>query len=269
MRKLLFAATIIAGSTFLQGCEELENLCGIKESDLKYAEGYTKHLNEAIYIYKQVDRSMRDSVLEVTGSNVIDGATCTRTADSLIIDYGTGTICADGLSRSGIIRLGFTGNYMTSSSTAGIVLSNYRQSEMMFTGSMAISNLTGGTQPNFNLSINEFTADTLELNASFQTEWLSGFDTKTNFSDDALKVTGSTSLEYTSNTESVTGTITSPVLIDASCQYTFVEGVISLVPVNSLLPEVGLDFIDGDCSNIFQAEIGCQGDVFKFSFPIK
>ena len=90
--KYLSIALLSTSILLFSGCEELENLCGISADDLNFTEDYTKQLNAAVYIYQQADRALRDSALAATGNAEIDGATCTRDQDSIIIDYGNGVV---------------------------------------------------------------------------------------------------------------------------------------------------------------------------------
>jgi hypothetical protein len=268
MRKLAFLSIIIAAISF-SGCEELENLCGIGQDDLGFAEDYNKHLNAAIYIYQQSDRAMRDSTLKVAGVAEIDGAQCTRTPDSVIVDFGNGTIGADGITRFGSYRIAYTGDYYTPGSSASLMLKNYSQGDQAYEGGISLQNITSGTNPEIEVNVANLTVDTFQLAGLMGAEWLTGFETETDTEDDAFQLKGDLTLTNTNSTDSFTGNITDPLVIENSCEFTFVGGVVDLVPSNTDFPQVSLDFLAGDCANLFTVYIDCEGNQFSFSFPIK
>jgi hypothetical protein len=268
MRKLAILSITIAALTF-SGCEELENLCGIGQGDLGFAEDYNRHLNAAIYIYQQTDRAMRDSVLKVDGFTEIDGATCTRTPDSVIVDFGNGTVGADGRTRYGSYRIAYNGEYTTPGSSASLMLKNYQEGEQAYEGGIGLTNTTSGTNPEIEVSVNNITVDSLQLGGIMGAEWLTGFETETVPEDDSFQLTGGLTLTNTSSTDEFVGTITDPLVIENSCDFTFVGGAVDLVPSNTDLPQLSMDFIAGDCSNLFTVFLDCEGNQLSFSYPIK
>ena len=268
MRKLSIITLTVLALSFT-GCEELENLCGIGADDLGFAEDYNTHLNAAIYIYQQADRALRDSTLKATGTAEIDGANCTRTVDSLIVDFGNGSIGNDGRTRYGSYRMAYTGDYMMPGSSASLKLMNYRENDQAYEGSLALSNTTSGTNPVVQVNVTEITVDTLSLSGQMAAEWLAGFETETDPADDSFQLTGGLTLANTSSNETFAGNIQSPLLIEYSCDYTFVSGVVDLVPSSPDYPQLSMDFIPGDCANLFTATLDCEGNQLKFSYPIK
>ncbi len=269
MKKGLLLA---AASSFIlmTGCEELQNLCGISADDLGFTEDYTHHLNAAIYVYQQTDRALRDADLETNGTAVIDGANCTKTADSLIVDFGNGVVGADGIVRKGSYRVGLIGEYNTPGGKANLLLKDYYSEEDLYVGNFAIENVTpsGTAQPKYNIGVNSFALDTLELNGNLSANWLAGYNTAST-TDDDFELAGGASLENTSSLDAYNGTISMPVLISTGCDYGFVSGIIGLTPTDVSLPTVELDFLDGDCANLFKATIDCEGNEFSFNLPIK
>lgn len=268
MRNLAILSITILALTF-SGCEELENLCGINQEDLGFAEDYNRHLNAAIYIYEQTDRALRDSVLEVDGFAEIDGAQCTRTPDSIFVDFGNGTIGTDGKTRYGSYRIAYSGDYTTPGSSAALVLKNYLEGDQAYEGGIGLTNTTSGTNPVIEVAVNNITVDSLQLAGNMGAEWLTGFETETAPDDDSFQLTGGLTLTNTNSSDDFVGTITNPLLIEVSCAYTFVSGAVELVPSNPDFPQLSMDFIDGDCANLFTVFLDCEGNQISFSYPIK
>ena len=267
MRKLvigILSITLLATT----GCEELEDLCGISADDLGFTEDYTNHLNAAIYIYEMSDLALRDSTLKADGSAVINGAQCTRTPDSLIIDFGNG-VSDGGVTRYGSYRMAYNGEYTDPGSSTSLKLHNFREGDQQYEGMISMSNITSGTNPEIQINVAELVADSLRLNGMITAEWLTGFDTETNPADDSFELTGGQTLTNTNSQDNFAGTITSPLRIEYSCQYTFVGGMVDLVPSNAKYPQLSMDFIDGDCANLFNATLDCDGNALSFSFPIQ
>jgi len=268
MKKSIFI-TLLAAGIALSGCETLESVCGIKAEDLGFAEDYSKHLGAAVYIYQQADRALRDSTLKAEGTATIDGASCTRDADSIIVDYGNGTACADGKVRKGSFRMAYSGDYMTPGSSASLTLKNYFESDEAYTGSIAMQNITTGTEPTINVDIIALTAADLKMDGAIGAAWQTGFETVDDDSDDQFAISGGLDLLNVATTDKFMGVVNDPLVISASCDYTFVSGSISLSSTNPAFPASSMDFIPGDCANLFTATVDCQGSPLTFSFPIK
>lgn len=268
MKKTIFITLFAAGMAF-SGCETLENLCGINAEDLGFAEDYSKHLGAAVYIYQQSDRALRDSTLKAEGMATIDGAACTRDADSIIIDYGNGTACSDGKIRKGSFRIAYSGDYMIPGSFASLTLKNYAEGDIQYTGAVAMQNVTTSTEPTIDLDILGLASADFKLDGSVGATWQTGFETTEDDADDQFALSGGLDMLNTLTTDLFTGTINSPLIISSSCDFTFVSGNVSLTSSNPDFPALGMDFIPGDCANLFIAQVDCQGNALTFSFPIK
>ena len=116
--------------------------------------------------------------------------------------------------------------------------------------------------------IPKFSLDSLELNGTLVADWLAGSSTPSVLDDD-FNLSGSAKLTNTNTTNYFDGIISTPLMVSSSCDYTFISGVVAITPSNTDLPYVSLDFIDGDCANLFNATIDCQGSPLSFSYPIK
>jgi hypothetical protein len=268
MKRLIGILASVA--VLFAGCDDLENLCGIEQDNLTFTEAYNGHLNAAVYLYQQTDRALRDSTLNATGNAWIDGANCTLTADSLIIDYGLGTVCEDGQVRRGIIRAAkFSAPYTGLDGGAEVGLSEYAENDQEYSGGLTITTVSTGSNPLQTIDFQQIQGGGYQFDGSLSAQWNSGFNTPTIGSDDALDLSGQMVLQDLASAVLFNAGIVSPLQLDAACDYTFVGGAIQLVPSTEDFPEVGLDFIAGDCANLFQASVDCEGNQLSFNYPIK
>lgn len=267
--KRLFGLLALIAVLFL-GCDDLENLCGIEQDNLTFTEAYNGHLNAAVYLYQQTDRALRDSTLNTTGNAWIDGANCTLTADSLIIDYGLGTVCGDGQVRRGTIRASkFAAPYAGLDGGAQVGLSEYAENDQEYSGGLSITTVSSGPNPLQTVEFQQLQGGGYQFDGSLSAQWNSGFNTPTLGLDDALDLSGQMVLLDLATSDQFNAAIVSPLQLDAACEYTFVGGAVQLVPTSENYPEVGLDFINGDCANLFQASVDCEGNELTFNYPIK
>lgn len=272
--KKLSILTVLAALLLFTGCEELEKLCNISAEELGFTEDFTKHFNAAVYVYQQTDRVLRDTTLENAGTAVIDGAICTRTPDSVVIDFGSGVASAlDGKIRKGSIRVGISGDYMQAGTEANLVMRSYSEEDQMYDGDIRIVNVSpNANTPALTVEVIKFQADTLKLTSTpMNAAWVSGFDSP-EANDDEFNFSGTATLENVNNAETFQGIINSgtPLNINTGCIYTFVSGVIDLVPSNpDKYPTVGIDFVDGDCANVMMVNVDCDGNSLQVPLNIK
>ena len=158
---------------------------------------------------------------------------------------------------------------MKASNSASLMLKNYREGDQAYDGGFSVANITSGTNPQIEVVVNDITADSLKLGGTMGAEWLAGFETETDPEDDSFQLTGGLTLSNTNANDDFTGTIIEPLVIETSCDYTFVGGEVELVPSNPDLPQLSMDFISGDCANLFTVFLDCEGNQLSFSYPIK
>jgi len=269
MRKTTLAI-IAASFLVLSGCETLEELCGFSADDLGFTEDYNRHLNAGVYIYQQSDRALRDADLKANNTAIIDGANVTLTTDSIIVDYGLGTIGEDGRERKGSIRIGYSGDYLVAGGTANIRLQNYFENDMPYEANVQLTNTTpsGTTMPQYGIDITSLKLDSLNLVGNLTADWIGGYATS-DFNDDDFSLGGNATLTNLNTNVDFVGTIINPLNISTSCDYTFVSGILQLVPSVEGYPIAEVDFIDGDCANLFNATIDCNGSSISSTFTIK
>lgn len=165
--------------------------------------------------------------------------------------------------------MAYSGEYTDPGSSASLKLHNFREGDQQYEGMVSLNNITTGSNTEIQITVTELTVDTLSLGGTVTAEWLAGFETQSDPSDDRFELTGGQTLTNKSSNDTFTGTITSPLVIEYSCQYTFEGGMVDLVPSNAKYPQLSMDFIDGDCANLFNATLDCDGNALSFSFPIQ
>lgn len=254
----------------INSCENLENLCGIEESNLATGEVFVTSLNHMVDVYSRVDNVSKDSLVNATGSNIIDGATCTKSNDSLIIDFGnTPVLCQDGKYRSGTIRSKVRGTYEIVGSEITSVLSNYLVNENHITGDFNLINNGPNNNPVFSVSTTSFAIDTVsEISYNFEMTWESGF-VSPELDDDIFDVSGSVTGNDYSNSVEFSSTILDPLHYVYACPNLLEKGEIELILIdNELVPTFNIDFIENDgCNNLFKSTVDCDGQPISFTYP--
>lgn len=265
-KKLMLVAALAVAFT---SCEELAELCNIQSEDLAIVETYNQHLNEAVFVYQIIDKALRDSDLSANDSATIDGVYMTTSNDSIIIDFGNGTICSDNKVRKGKILAYEPADYMIAGSQASALLSDYYVNNKAYTGNLTLTNsTTNPNNPEVSLGVTNFASADESLNVNLTSNWLTGFETINDHQDDSYSLSGAVMMTAAGSAE-LAGTITTPLLINQSCPYLFEEGVIEVVPSGLTIPQVELDFLEGDCDNLFKITIDCSGNNLSFTYPIR
>lgn len=252
------------------GCDELSELCDIQEDDLQFVETFNAQLNQAIFIYQISDKALRSEELRTNFSAIIDSALCTLVNDSILIDFGLGTFCPDGKLRKGSIRMRFEGDYMNSGGTAAIRLFSYSVNEKPYTGDFGLANISiiGGNST-IALNLMSFTTDTNTISGNVNAEWLDGFHTPDSALDDRYQLSGNLNMGSTISSFHLECVVIQPIVIDQACAYLFESGIFTLSLQEENLSEITINFIDGDCENLFQCTFDCNDNLVSFFYPIQ
>lgn len=264
----LFAIPLIASAFVLTSCEDIENICGIDEDDFAVGESYVEATGAFVGIVNSVDVALRDSVLNATGMNFIDGANCTLTSDSLFIDYGN----SSSSSRKGRIVAGYTGDYLTQGGLVGIMLDNYSVDETNITGELTIENL-GGTGGAYTLELactNLGIGSDLTFSSLMGLTWTAGYSTTYDLTDDSYTLSGTSSASSTFNNLQFSSTIAPAFVYDRTCSYGITSGEAALTLTGDSIStaSMGIDFLGADgCNNIFQLSADCDGNSITVTKP--
>lgn len=286
MNKRLFLpiAIIVAfGLTFTSGCKKFvhQNIKAASNSSL------------AILTYDDVFQQLTAAVSsemaldEMTqGTWNMNGSVCstvmldpigTGFSKTLTIDYGSGCIGPDGVSRSGKIIAMFDGNFRTEGTSIQVWFEDYTTGQYLVTGTDSIYNNgnDGSGNPLFNHTIENATiswgGQQVTWDASLVRTWLEG-DT-TNFTtpdttstmgmaglnDDIFDLVG-TATGNDGNGHPYAWATNTPLQVQTSCEY-IQSGTATVSPVN--FHEGSMDYGNGECDS--HATIEINGEVFNFT----
>jgi hypothetical protein len=206
---------------------------------------------------KEVDAAATSSGLGKTGPVItIDSASSPK---KMTIDYGTGTLCADGKTRAGRLVVTWTGRYRETGTVITITADSFYQNGNKIAGTKSVKNEGRNTAGNLyytitvsNVTLTRADGRTRTWNANRVREWIAGENTAT-WTDDVYLITGS-STGVNANGLAYSSDITTPLRVDLSCQHRLTAGVLTVTPQGKRTREV--NYGDGTCDNIFTLTIG-------------
>ncbi|MFM1876801.1 MAG: hypothetical protein RL266_2538 [Bacteroidota bacterium] len=196
---------------------------------------------------------------------------------TLTIDYGTGCIGTDGVSRSGKIIAVFDGNFRDENTTISISFDGFTNGQYSVSGTNEITNTgaDGDGNPTYSEVIRDviiaWNTQQIIWEADLSRTWVEG-DT-TNFTtdtiggtlglagleDDVFTLRG-TAVGNDSNTHPFTLEVTNSLVLPSNCEYV-TDGMMVVYPVNFNAGTV--DYGSGECDK--QATIEVDGEVFNFT----
>ena len=269
--KFLPLALVAAMFTGLNSCDDLEALCNLSEDDLGSGEVFVTSLNHMMDVYSRIDNAYKDTTLQNTGSATIDGAECTLTSDSLILDFGNGASCADGKIRKGSIRTGITADYMVAGGGASGNLSGYHVDNVLIVGSLDVMNDgPTGAYPVINVFSNSIAVgDESDVDFDMNMQWLSGFLTM-EANDDIFKVYGAIDGADLENNSLFEADIIDSLHYDYACVNYIEYGSLDLTISgdSSSVGVINVDFIESDgCNNLFMVTATCDQGPISFTYP--
>jgi hypothetical protein len=271
-KSFLYLALGAISLSTLNSCEELENLCNIQESDLGTGDVFVTSLNHMVDIYKRVDAASKDPLVTGTGSTVIDGAKCFKSADTdtLYIDFGVSeVICADGKLRKGLIWAYLIGDYNQPNGEVSAELENYFVDGTQITGDIDAKNNGPAADPDFSITTTSFIVEG-ESNVDYTLGalWEQGFTTAEP-SDDIFNVSGTVSGNDTKNNKSFSSTVIEPLHYVNACADGIEKGRMDIDLISDTTIAITIDFIESDgCNNLFEVSVDCQGSPISFTYPM-
>jgi hypothetical protein len=176
-------------------------------------------------------------------------------ADSITVDFGTqNCLCKDLRYRRGKINITYTKpHYWDSLDVITITFSNYYVNNYGISGIKTITNMGRiNGQSTFNVTVNagtitKPTGGSFTWNSNITRKWTAGENTPFFWLDDEYTYTGSSN-GFSSNGQSYTALITSPLVRQLVCPKWFVKGVLDFTP--NAKPMRSLDFGTGACDDI-------------------
>jgi len=254
---LCLSVIIIAG-VFFPSCKKKETT-----NKYSYRSAQDNATAEAIFSrsYNQISKASRQ-VGSKSSDTTIAGCPTLYISGTwpqlhLDIDFGTGCLGDDGITRRGQINTILTGLYVDSNSVVTSTFNNYYETingvDHKIQGTQIIKNL-GHNQaghPYFSVDVQNasitFAEGTINYTSQRQNEWISGYNTYMNPFDDEYNVTG------TANGTDISGaaftcTITSPLLCKfCTSIYSWIVASGKLDIENPGYPTITVDYGDGSC----------------------
>lgn len=210
-------------------------------------------VNDAL---KEVDAAARIINLSKVGPDImIDSNNALKI---MLLDYHTGTLCADGKVRAGRIYVTWKGSFRYSDSLVTIRPDSFYQNGTRLEGTKLIKyegrNDMGNLQYTItvNAKLTKANGNIVSWNAVRNREWVAGEGTTT-WTDDVYSLTGTAS-GSTSSGLLYTANITRAVIFDFGCQYRVTSGTIELLPQGKRTRII--DYGNGTCDQAFTVTIG-------------
>lgn len=206
---------------------------------------------------KEVDAAATSNGLGKTGPVVtIDSVSSPR---KMTIDYGSGTLCADGKTRAGRLVVTWTGRYRETGTVITVTPDSFYQNGNKITGTKTVKNEGRNnaghlyytvTVSNVTLTRPDGRARTWSANRV--REWIAGENTAI-WTDDVYLITGS-STGVNGNGLAYSSEITTALRVDLGCQYRLTAGILTVTPQGKRAREV--NYGDGTCDNVITLTIG-------------
>lgn len=244
IKKYTLAIITVAG-LMLTACEDQLPLDFIG-TESKVCDRYLLTEATLCNTYQIIDIALRDSLFRSQDSAVVDGAIVTKAGNIIRIDFENGAIGQDGRFRKGFIEVNELSDYRGSGGSAHADLQDYFLDEFNIAGILDLYNYGSDS---LLMTISNFKAtDSLEVNASKSIYWTSGFNTS-NIADDKYNIRGQAHGEYGSGSMDVLSS--TPLVIDRSCSYRALSGILDLSLHGDSLESTGtIDFINDGCENL-------------------
>lgn len=271
LRSSVLAALLMV-AVFSTGCKKVvhQNIQAASNSSvaiMAYNDVF-KQLHAAMSFGMELDQSPASWTIPgglcATATLLPTGAAFPKT---LTIDFGSGCIGPDGISRSGQIKATFQNNFSAEGSTAEVLFVNYTTGQYALSGTYTVTR-NGATQFSENVADAVIAWGTREVRweAELTRSWTAGdttdfttFGNMDGLNDDLFELTG-TAEGNDSNTHPFSLEILTGLVLPADCQY-ITEGTLSIYPTN--FNEGTVDYGSGECD--IQSTIEVDGEVFNFT----
>jgi hypothetical protein len=283
-KKVLFPVfSLLAIAVVFSGCKKFVH------QNIQAASNSSVALIAYNDVFEQINSAISYEVAldEMTnGSWNMHGTLCTDVSLSplgtsfpktLTIDYGTGCIGTDGVTRSGKIIAVFDGNFRDENTTIDVSFDGFTNGQYALSGTNEMKNTgtDGDGNPTFTETIRgaviAWSTQQVIWEADLNRTWVEG-DT-TNFTtdtiggtlglagleDDVFALRG-TAIGNDSNTHPFTLEVTNSIVLPSNCKY-ITDGILVVSPVNFNAGTV--DYGSGECDK--QATIEVDGEVFNFT----
>jgi hypothetical protein len=192
----------------------------------------------------------------------IDSVGITKT---LTIDFGAGTSCKDGRTRSGQIVATWNGRYRDSGTVITITFKNYTVNGDKVNGTKTVTNLGHNSRGNLHYSVVVTGASiatstgTISWQSTRDREWVAGESTF-DWSDDVYNITGSASGTNRKG-QTFTITIVKPLVVALNCRW--IEAGSFDITTSASASTGTVDYGSGNCDD--QATFEYNGKTYDFT----
>lgn len=174
---------------------------------------------------------------------------------TMTIDYGTGCTSTNGITRKGKLVVSMSGKLRDAGSVISVTFDNYSVNGYTLTGTYALTPMiVAGGGVNYSVAITNgsitLPSGTIYAYTANETFTQTGGIGTPTVTDDTYQITGS--FTYSANGNSITGTVTTPLVRTADCP-NITSGVIAFIYKNITGT---LDFGSGTCDNNATVKVG-------------
>lgn len=268
-----FAAVLFGSSLALVSCDrQKEALFDQSAFDNSIADAQFNHLDNLVSDFMNSNSEQLRGIDERTtrfrncGTFTIDTA-----AKTILIDFGTGTTCNDSRTRSGKIRISYTGRYIEPGSIITAVPEDYFVNNVKVEGTKTITNITQANQPTTHRVVVSNGKLTFSDNTTFFWEtnrvrvWQLGQSDLNPFND-VFQITGTAS-GVNRKGKNFTAEITTPLIVKTECWLQGIRKPVSGVyVVTSENAQRTVDFGNGNCDRSVSVTINGNRS-FTFTQP--
>jgi len=192
-------------------------------------------------------------------------------AKTILIDFGTATTCDDGRTRSGKIRIAYTGRYMQAGSIITATPENYFVNNVKVEGTKIVTNITQAGQPTTHTVVVNNGKLTFSDNTTFNWQtnrvrvWQEGQGDLNPFND-VFQITGTAS-GVNRRGRNFTAEITTPLIVRTQCwQQGIRKPVSGIYVVTAENAQRTANFGDGTCNGTITVT-NANGRAFTFTIP--
>ncbi len=266
---------LFAGSLLITSCKKQEALFDQSAFDNAIADAQFNDLDNLVADFMNSNsdqlRTTGEEFTERTNRFRNCGTVTINTqTKTVLIDFGTGTVCTDGRTRSGKIRINYTGRYIEPGSIITTTPEDYFVNNVKVEGTKVVTNITQPNQPithtvvvnNGKLTFPDNTTFTWQTNRV--RVWQQGQGDLNPFND-VIQITGTAS-GVNRRGKNFTAEITTPLIVKTECWLQRIRKPVSGVyVVTAENAQKTVDFGDGTCNRNVSVTITNVG---RFTFVI-
>ena len=269
-----FVVTLLLGSLFFVSCDrQREDLFDQSAFDNAFADAQFNDLDNLVSDFMNSNNDQLRVGIDERTTRFRNCGTFTIDSDAktVLIDFGTATTCNDGRTRSGKIRITYTGRYMDAGSVITATPEEYFVNNVKVEGTKIITNITQDGQPTTHTVVVNNGKLTFSDNTTFNWQtnrvrvWQEGQGDLNPFND-VFQITGTAS-GVNRRGRNFTAEITTPLIVRTQCWLQGIRKPVSgAYVVTAENAQRTVDFGDGTCNRTITVT-NANGRTFTFTIP--